>query len=343
MVTKGIRRTMVLLLVVMTPGIPEYLTGSSKLGSLILDPPSFFIGLVFNIALYSAGALLIREFCIRYGKGWASVLMLGLAYGIMEEGISVHTFFIPSGNPVGLLSIYGRYAGVDWIWALGISVFHAIFSIGLPLLLLSIAYPKYSREPLVGKRGIVMLLAVFSLDVFALNLVVNAAKPGATPTPGDYVFFLLLAAALVIVARLLPGKMLSGHGDPGQGSLKFFLMGLPAFPLYAVNAFLPATSTGGARIPPLLEAFLYIAANVLLMLAISRNMPARDNRRHRFALAVGLIIPLLAWAVLVQIIGLTVLSILVAIIAIVFLFKLRKWVRGGYNLPSDGQIGSEVG
>lgn len=327
MVPKGTRRTMILLLIVMTPGIPEYMTGSSKLGALIYDPASFLLQLVFNISLYSTGALLIREFSLRYNKGWASILILGLAYGIMEEGISVHTFFIPSGNPVGILATFGRFHGVDWIWALGISFFHSIFSIGLPLLLLSIAYPQYSREPLLGRKGSGTVLAIYALDVLVLNIAVNNARPDAIPSAGLYVFFLALSAILVIIARILPGGWLHGKGKPGTGAKKFFILGALAFPLYSFNAFQSAIPFIGGRLSPSADAILYIFLNVAIMVTIAHYMPATDNRRHKFALAIGLIVPLFVWAGLVQVIGLANIIIVVAIIAFIFLLKLRKLVK----------------
>ena len=325
---------MVLLLIIMTPGIPEYMTGSSNVGYLLFNPPMFFIGLVFNIALYSCGALLIREFSIKFQKGWASILTLGLAYGIMEEGISVHTFFIPSGSPPGILSIYGRFLGVDWIWALGISVFHAVFSIGLPLLLLSTAYPKYSKEPLLGKKGTGAVLVTYILDVLVLNLVTNSLRGNAIPTAGDYLFFLILSAVLVFIAFKLPGKWLGGRGLPDEGTRKFYLLGALVFTLYCINAFLPASPSGSPRIPPLLESILFILGNLLIMAAINRYMPPRNNRRHKFALAVGLLIPMFIWAELAQLIGIGQIITIVSIIGIILLFKLRKLVRTGKYLTN---------
>ncbi len=331
MVPRRIRIKMILLLIVMTPGIPEYMTGSSKFAELFFDTHSFFVGLVLNIALYSTGALLIREFSIKYNRGWASILALGLAYGIMEEGISVHTFFIPSGNPVGLLANYGRFLGVDWLWALGISFFHAIFSIGLPIFLLSIAYPKYSREPLLGWKGSTLTLFVYALDVLFLNFLVNSQRVNAMPTTAEYIFFILLSFVLVLLARLLPEGLLKGRGTRNQGTRKLFLLGLTVYPLYLVNAFTPALVRVNIWIPPPVEFLLYIVENFLVMFAISHHMPVDQNRKHKFALAMGLIAPLFVWGGLIQIIGVTNLISIVLVIAIVFLFRLRNWVRTGQN------------
>lgn len=44
--------------------------------------------------LYGSGAILIREIVTRWQKGWGSLLLLGMAYGIYEEGLVVrcHSF-----------------------------------------------------------------------------------------------------------------------------------------------------------------------------------------------------------------------------------------------------------
>ena len=278
--------------------------------------------------------VLRTEFSIRFQKGWASILTLGLAYGIMEEGISVHTFFIPSGSPPGILAIYGRYLGVDWIWALGISVFHAVFSIGLPILLLSTAYPKYSKEPLLGKKGTGTVLVLYILDVLVLNLATNSLRSNAIPTAGDYLFFIFLSALLVIIAFRLPGKWLRGKGMPDEGTRKFYLLGALVFTLYCINAFLPAAPSGSPRIPPLLESILFVLGNILILVALNRYMPSLNNRRHKFALAVGLLIPLFAWAELAQLIGIGQIITIVSIIGIIFLVKLRKLVRTGKYLTN---------
>lgn len=314
---------------VITPGIPEYLTGSSKLDSIIYDPVFFFIGLFLNIALYTTGALLIREFSIKFNKGWFSTLLLGVAYGIMEEGVAVHTFLLTSGNPVGSLGTYGRYAGIDWMWALFISSFHSIFSIGLPLLLLSTAYAKYSRESLLGRNAKLAVSFIFLIDVIAANLFVAGISGRPVPTAGEYAVMLALVTILIFAAYSAPGHWLSNKGTPGQGVIKLYLLGLMVFPLYLIYAYLPSLHSFADRVPPILEALAYIFQSLLIARIIAHCMPKVNNRRHKFALALGLITPLLIWAEIMQLIGASALITIVAIIAIVLLFKLRKWVRAG--------------
>ena len=57
----------------------------------ISTPAEFFnpFGFVILTILYGGGAVLIRELTIRWQKSWVSLLVLGAAYGIIEEELMV--------------------------------------------------------------------------------------------------------------------------------------------------------------------------------------------------------------------------------------------------------------
>ncbi len=132
----------VLCLFLLTPGIPEYLTSSSPLNATVLNPLQFLFQLLLNTGLYLPGALLVREAMVRWKKGWATVLLLGAAYGILEEGIALSTLYNPVAKPVGTLGYYGHWLGVSWVWTVGILLVHMVYSVALPILLLNLALPE---------------------------------------------------------------------------------------------------------------------------------------------------------------------------------------------------------
>ncbi len=144
----------VVCLAVLTPGIPEYLSSSSPLINLALNPARFFAQLAINVAQYTAGALLIREAVVRWRKGWATVFLLATAYAVAEEGIGDETLVNSAHGAEGVLGAYGRFAGVNWVWTTGVVAFHTIYSIGLPLLLLGLANPSTRGRSLIGARGV---------------------------------------------------------------------------------------------------------------------------------------------------------------------------------------------
>jgi hypothetical protein len=208
-------------LALLSPTIAEILSGSTPLTLLFFSPLFFLIDFAGLVLLYGGGALLIREAAVRWRKGWASVLLLGAAYGIVEEGLAVHTFFAPGGNPVGALGSFGRFDGVNVLWAVGLIVFHATISIALPILLVELAYPRTKGRPFLGPRMIVLVLAGY-VGIAALF----ASFVPYSPSPPLLVFFLAVIAALVLLARWAPRDLLRPvEGAPGAPWWAFGIAG----------------------------------------------------------------------------------------------------------------------
>jgi len=120
------------LLFFLSPAIAELLSGS-------MPPAEFFNpgGFILVAVLYGGGAILVRELTFRWRKGWASLLLLGAAYGIVEEGLLCKSFFDPNWPDVGILGEYGRWAGVNWIWSIQLTAYHASISIAAAILLVA--------------------------------------------------------------------------------------------------------------------------------------------------------------------------------------------------------------
>ncbi len=112
---------------------------------------------------------------MRWKKGLISVLLLGAAYGILEEGIALSTLFNPSASVVGGLGSYGHFMGVNTVWVPVVLMVHMVFSIGLPIFLLGMALPETRGKRLLTNRGITMAFAVLATDVLVLVLFVYAA------------------------------------------------------------------------------------------------------------------------------------------------------------------------
>src|SRR5436309_115439 len=83
-------RRLVLYLVVLAAVLPEAITGSTPPAGW-LNP--FLVALL--LWLYGSGVLVCRELAIRWRTGWPGLLLLGAAYGIIEEGFTVKTIFDP--------------------------------------------------------------------------------------------------------------------------------------------------------------------------------------------------------------------------------------------------------
>lgn len=126
-----------LFLFILSPVCGELLSGSAP-------PVEFFAPLTFITLclLYGGGAVLVREMAFRWKVGWLSILALGAAYGIIEEGLMVKSFFDPAWMDLGILGTYGRWLEVNWVWTVELIIYHAIFSIGIPILITTLVFPE---------------------------------------------------------------------------------------------------------------------------------------------------------------------------------------------------------
>src|SRR3989304_1928924 len=64
--------------------LPEAITGST--------PPLAWLNpiqLLLNLWLYGTGVLVVRELSLRWRTGWPGILLMGAAYGIIEEGLAL--------------------------------------------------------------------------------------------------------------------------------------------------------------------------------------------------------------------------------------------------------------
>ncbi|MFZ0830088.1 MAG: hypothetical protein WAN40_03015 [Thermoplasmata archaeon] len=180
--------------------IPELLTGSTPVAAL-LNP----VGDLFLIGLYGGGVLVIREITLRWNRGWAPVLLLGAAYGIAEEGLGTKTFFdwAEIGHPN--YGPYTHWAGVNWVWAGELTLFHAIFSIALPIVLVGLLYPVSRGRPFLSSRGLGWTFGAYLLTVTLMFFLFERSYVLSPPLVAGC---LIAIALLVLAARKIPAEWL---------------------------------------------------------------------------------------------------------------------------------------
>jgi len=315
----------VLTLLLLAPAVPELLTGSTPITRLAVDPVGFFVGFGLDVALYGTAALLLRELAVALRKGWGTILLWGAAYGIGEEGFAVHTFFERSGPPVGALTVYGSAWGVNWLWALGLTIFHATYSIALPILLVRLAFPRARAERWLDPGALVLLAAVYLADVVLLSSAVRDP-----PGPLQFAFFLTVAGVLLAAGALLPRDLLR----PRQGRSRLGPWGVGVAGALGWSGWLTVLLLAGTR------AFsAWVAAGTLLAfdavaLAVVLTAVGTDHlERDEVRFAAGMLIPLFLWDVLLEaaIPGLVV----VGAIAAYLLYRLAREVDRRDPIPRE--------
>ena len=267
-----------LVLFFLAPAIGELLSGSSP-------PVEFFspFGLTLLCLLYGGGALLVRELTCRWRGGWRTVLLLGAAYGIIEEGLMVKSWFDPNWMDLGVLGTYGRFAGVNWVWAAGLTLYHTVYSIGAPVLLTTILFPAHRNEPWVGRRGLIILLALFLADVVVGFLWMTPYRPPAAA----YLLTAIGTALLIWIARRTAAPRRAPEARPRGSLWRMFLLGLGWAIAFFIQLWaLPSTGMPVLALLALLVGFSWAS------IALAKRLESGavfDSPRHVLALASGVL------------------------------------------------------
>ncbi|HYM29180.1 MAG TPA: hypothetical protein VET66_13595, partial [Steroidobacteraceae bacterium] len=289
----------------LAPVTAEVLSGSTPILEFARNP----VLAVINFPLYGCGVLLVRELARRRGLGWTGVLWLGAAYGIWEEGVVLNTWADPWAQAVcgpqrqGLCD-YGRVGGVSVPWGLELTVFHAVVSITIPILLVELARPRVAALPWLTRRGVRWCLAGEAF-VLLLGILLNIGDfrdHGWWGPPWQPYAVELALLALCVALALVPRWRWPGRGGRTPPSL--WTIRLLACLFITLDVLLPSLERG-VRLP--YQVALALNAG-LLALALWRlaTWARRDGwgERHMLALASGALgFFIVLWAPLLELIG----------------------------------------
>jgi hypothetical protein len=226
-----------LLFILIIPVLTELLSGNQPPGKFF-SPGNYFILLIF----YSVPALLIREALVRWRLGVLGLFVLGIAYGIFNEGVIARTLLLTDDEM--FISLFRGYStwGINLAWAAAILPWHALYSIFYPIVIIHTLYPKEAERPWLSTRGMLALGGVAavlgSLTHFSTDLY------RATPVYYLFVFWGSIVFLIGVVKKIscdqeiLRGRapFMSIRKGVGLGCLMEIL-------------FLTSLIMGGTRIP----------------------------------------------------------------------------------------------
>ncbi len=163
--------------------------------------------------MYGGGALLIRDLVRRAGRGWPSIVILGLAYGIIEEAYTTQSLFNPNYLKLNLHLLQPAYIpalGIGAWWTIFVLNLHTAWSVSASIALVEAAVPDRAETPWLGRIGLTVTSLLFALGVFVttrFQLKADAfrASHAQLLTSGAII------VGLVVVAFLLPRRMSALH------------------------------------------------------------------------------------------------------------------------------------
>ncbi|GAA2760695.1 hypothetical protein [Actinopolymorpha rutila] len=162
------------------------------------------VGFLFLLPIYGAGALPAREVVRRrVATGWPAIALLGVAYGIVEEGIALQSLFSPTMyNGIG--PAWGvRVLGVNGVYLVVQLLNHAVWSVTVPIALTDLAFPHRRGNPLLGRLGLAVTAVVFCLGVGLTAAGRGTRDPGYSTPPALLLAVGVAVAALVVAALLV--------------------------------------------------------------------------------------------------------------------------------------------
>ncbi len=262
-------------LFLLAPFVGEFLLGNLSIGELGLG--------IILAPMYGAGALLIREVARRTGRGWPTMILLAVAYALMEEG------------PIDQLLWNDSYAGHDllhgdsFIPAVGMSVeltlaivaLHTVWSICVPIALVETLTPDRRTTPWLRTPGLVITAIVYVAGG-VLVFFGNYSEEHFIATPWQIGSVTVVIAALVVLAF---GIKSSNRRIPGRA---------PAPAYVGLLAFLGTSAYWGSSVLVTAAWFEWVGVIVFLVVAgvgvaLIRRWSRQDgwDQRHVFALAAG--------------------------------------------------------
>lgn len=188
-------------LAALSPFVAEFLLGNHYLLG-VPRAAQQIIMYVLYVLWYGMAAVLIREITRRTGHGWPTILLLGLAFAVIEEGLVTQSLFNPHYAGLDLLSYgYVGWLGTGSPWAVFVLALHVVWSIATPIALIEAIWPE--RAPWIGRVGlgvVVGLLLLGGAAIFAIGWFTS----GFLASPGQLTGALVLAVIATVVAMWLP-------------------------------------------------------------------------------------------------------------------------------------------
>jgi len=260
-----------IVLFVLSPLVAEFLLGNIAIDALA--------NALFLAPLYGGSALLIREIARRNGRGWPTMMLLGFAFAVFEEGLITQTLFNPSyfgHDLIGPTHVPGLGIGV-W-WTMFVLTLHTVWSMSASIALAEALTPARSTSPWLGRVG-VGITGVLVAAGSVLSFYGTYEQEHFLATPAQLGVSALCVVAVVTVALAL--RRPAPPSGPARSAPRPMVVGAVAFGASSLFMLGRDLATWGTVAAWLL---LFAGVGALLVRWSRRN---GWGASHRLALASG--------------------------------------------------------
>lgn len=204
----------VAVLSLLAPVCAEYLAGYDDTTG---DPLALVAGLVFFVPLYGGAAVLVRETARRLGAGWPGIVLLGVAFGLVQAGLADQSLFNTGYRDIGYWTEMISPTFVPALGTSGYSVLnfvggHAVWSICVPIAVAEAMVPTRRIRPWTGRVGLGVVGALY-LAATALVAIGHVETEGVVLSPGQLVTTVVLVVVLIAAAVLVRRRPVARRTD----------------------------------------------------------------------------------------------------------------------------------
>jgi hypothetical protein len=189
----------------LSPLVAEFLLGDFPITMVFL--------LLVLSPMYGGGALVIRELVRRTGRGWPSIILLALAYGVFEEGVTTMSLFNPNYVDAHLLDQgFVPALGIAVPWTIFVLALHTVWSISVPIALVEEWTPRRTT-PWLRTPGFVIGCVLLALGSFGTTMSTYGTEHYVAAWP-KLLTVAIVVIALVVAAFRLPRRDIAPAARP---------------------------------------------------------------------------------------------------------------------------------
>lgn len=187
----------VLALFFLAPLVAEFFLGDFSILQLPLIVPL--------APMYGGGAILIRELARRTARGWPTIAVLALAFGVFQEALLTQSLFNPNYAGAHLLEKgFLPALGIAIPWTVFVLALHTVWSISTPVAIVEECTGSRRTHPWLGVVGLIVTALLFtagSVFTFAISYTTNGHFMAS---PAQLGISAAIVVGLVAVAFRLP-------------------------------------------------------------------------------------------------------------------------------------------
>jgi hypothetical protein len=162
--------------------------------------------LIVLAPLYGGGALFIRESVRRTGRGWCTIAILAVVYGIVEEGFTTQSLFNPNYLHLNMHLLHPAFIpafGIGACWTIFVVTLHAAWSISTSIVLIEALSPDTTKTAWLGRTGFMVTGALFAFGLIA-NTLIGYRQDRFVASPLQLASSAVICAILVLLAFRIP-------------------------------------------------------------------------------------------------------------------------------------------